>query len=127
MKEQLKESLDDLQGTEIENVNVEETTDKDIFDTVIASQSADEGMDENRLRGDIDGDDGSDDDLVLEPHSKCHEALQAVRTLQKYIKIMNNPFTQNLKSILTLFRQKTRLDKANSLQDSQITSYFTFK
>ncbi|KAG7446073.1 uncharacterized protein BT62DRAFT_980960 [Guyanagaster necrorhizus] len=126
MEKQLKESFDDLQGTgvlqhhncidiesllnpEIENVDVEETTDKDIFDAVMASQNAEEGMDENGLSG---------DDSVLEP---------SVRTLQKYIEIMDDPFAQNLESILALFGQKTRLDQANSLQDTQITSYFTSK
>ncbi|KAG7442322.1 uncharacterized protein BT62DRAFT_982538 [Guyanagaster necrorhizus] len=116
IEKQLKESLDDLQGTdvlqchnymdiesllnlEIENVDVKETMDKDIFDAVMASQSAEEGMDENGLEGDDDG----DDDSVLKPCPKCHEAHQAVKTLQKYIEIMNDLFAQNLKSILALF------------------------
>ncbi|KAG7447889.1 uncharacterized protein BT62DRAFT_890939, partial [Guyanagaster necrorhizus] len=112
-----------LLNPEIENINVKETTDKDIFKAVMASQNAEEGIDKNGLRGDVD----DSDDSMLEPCSRHYKALQAVRTLQKYIETMNNPFAQNLKSILTLFRQKTRLDEANSLQDSQIMSYFTFK
>ncbi|KAK0243404.1 hypothetical protein EDD85DRAFT_947558 [Armillaria nabsnona] len=74
MEKQVEESLDDLQGTgvlqsrnhmdiesllnpEIENMDIEETMDKDIFNVVMALRSADESIDENR--GDVDADDDS--------------------------------------------------------------------
>ncbi len=138
MEKQVEESLDDLQGTgllqshnrmdiksllnpEIENMDIEETTDKDIFDAVMASQSADESVDENG--GDVD----VDVDSLLEPCPKRREALRAVRSLQQYVETMDDPFFRNLKSILAAFGRKTRLEEANSLQNSQITSYFTSK
>ncbi len=138
MEKQVEESLDDLQGTgvlqsrnrmdiesllnpEIENMDIEETTDKDIFDAVMASRSADESIDENG--GDVD----ADDDSLSEPRPKRCEALRAVRTLQKYVETMDDPFARNLERILASFGRKTRLEETNSLQNSQITSYFTSK
>ncbi|KAK0432814.1 hypothetical protein EV421DRAFT_1719233, partial [Armillaria borealis] len=53
------------------------------------------------------------------------EALKAVSTLQQYIGSMDDPFVHQLEGIFASFGQKTCLEEACSLKDTEITMYFT--
>jgi len=86
-------------------------------------------MDAKRVR---DGLDADDDDLEKDvapakPGPTCHEALQAVLTLQEYIGAINNPFVHKLEVMLNSFGWTTRVAEAQSMKDTKLTDYFDHK
>ncbi|KAF8178190.1 hypothetical protein K438DRAFT_1769700 [Mycena galopus ATCC 62051] len=101
-----------------EQVLIEQTTDTEIYQAVNVSRNAQE---ESEIRG---GDD-IDDDMEYEPRPDCHEALQAVATLQKYTASMNNNFARRLDVLLASFERQTQLEETKSLVNVPITNYFS--
>ncbi len=95
---------------------MEEVTDKDIFDIVMMVWNKEEAEDA------CDADASGDACIVL--ILSCKEALKAASTLHQYVGSMDDPFVCQLEG-LALFGQKTCMEEARSLKDTEITMYFT--
>ncbi|KAG6842120.1 hypothetical protein H0H87_011485, partial [Tephrocybe sp. NHM501043] len=113
----LKESHQLLNPTGEKTV-YDEGTEDDIFKAVMEHHKTIQWREKNE--GDI-----SEDDVDDEPKPTHREALLAVSTLQKYISDIDDPFTQKFEVILGAFGHQTRINAAQSLKNTSITSYFT--
>ncbi|SJK97310.1 uncharacterized protein ARMOST_00562 [Armillaria ostoyae] len=96
---------------------------KDVQESLDALQ--DTAWNEEEVEEACDADASGDECIVPIPSRK--EALKAVSTLQQYVGGMDDPFLCQLEGILALFGQKTCLEEAHSLKDTEITLYFTSK
>jgi hypothetical protein len=76
--------LEDLLNPEPERQVVEETTDTDIYDAVMASRANEE---EIVLAG---GADDDDDDTEIQPRPSRKAALEAIATLERYISVLED-------------------------------------
>ncbi|KAK0183960.1 hypothetical protein F5146DRAFT_939121, partial [Armillaria mellea] len=110
-------SIESLLNPEVKHDVMEEVTDKDIFDVVMRAQN--EGEAEEACDADV-----NDDECII-PIPSHKEALKAVSTLQQYVGSIDALFFCQLKGILASFGQKTHLEEAHSLKDTEITMYFT--
>ncbi len=110
-------SIKSLLNPEAEHNDMEEVTDKDIFDAVMTAQKEEEAEEA------CDADASGDGCIVPIPSRK--EALKAASTLQQYVGSMDNPFVHQLEGLLASFGRKTHLEETRSLKDTEITMYFT--
>ncbi len=106
-------SIKSLLNPEAEHDDMEEVTDKDIFDAVMTAQKEEEAEEA------CDADASGDGCIVPIPSRK--EALKAASTLQQYVGSMDDLFVRQLEGLLASFGQKTCLEETCSLKDTEIT------
>ncbi|PBK95105.1 hypothetical protein ARMGADRAFT_854160, partial [Armillaria gallica] len=109
-------SIESLLNPEADHDDMEEVTDKDIFDAVMTAWKEEEAEEV------CNADASSDGCIILIPSHK--EALKAASTLQQYVGSMDDPFVHQLEGLLVSFGQKTHLEETCSLKDTEITMYF---
>jgi hypothetical protein len=97
----------------------EQATDKDIYDAVIASRSAQDASD--ATGGDDDVDDNADP--VIRPTRR--EALSAAATLQSFVTTLGDTYARQLDALLATFGRQTQLEATNAMLDTTITDFFT--
>ena len=79
-----------------ETHNLFEATENDIYEAVMDAKTVKDGLDGDKH-------DSEKDVTPTKPGPACHEALQAVLTLQEYIGTINDPFVHKLEVMLNLF------------------------
>ena len=88
----------------------------------------DKASDYERGLGRLADNDNLEKDVTsTKPGPACHEALQAVLTLQEYIGTINDPFVRKLEVMLNSFGWATRAAVAQSMKDTKLTDYFDHK
>ena len=113
-------NLEDLLNPEPEKKVIEHATDEDIYNTVVASQLAEENMD---LVG---GADDKDNDAEILPHPSRKKALAVAATLERYISVLEKPYTRRLEGLLMSFGLQTHFEQTQSMVTTQITDHFYF-
>ncbi|KAG6804975.1 hypothetical protein H0H92_001345, partial [Tricholoma furcatifolium] len=111
-------AINELLNPAGETTFYDEGTEDDIFKAVTERREATQWREKN-------GGDISEDEVDDEPKPTRREALLAVSTLQKYISDIDDPFARKFEAILGAFGHQTRLNAAQSLKNTSITSYFT--
>ena len=111
--------ITELLNLAIENHNIFNATDEDIFESVMDAKKAQE-----RNTG---GDDSDADVTILVPGLTCRELLQAALMLQKHVRILDDPFAHKFKVMLGSFSQWTCTVKMQGLKDTKVTDYFSCK
>ena len=97
---------------------MEETTDEEICQAVLAAQNAQE---EGPING---GDDDIEDDTPLKPCPTYCEMFQAVSVVNGYVEHVDDPITRKREAILASFGRQMRLEKSQALTTTCITDYF---
>ncbi|KAJ7439835.1 hypothetical protein FB451DRAFT_1059227 [Mycena latifolia] len=92
---------------------IEDTTDKEIFETVQKLRSGKQDREKN----------GSDNDEEDKLKLTRKETLQATSTLCKYITDLDNPFACKIVGILSQFDHETWQEEAIVMVDTLITDY----
>jgi hypothetical protein len=111
----------ELLNPTIESHNLFETTDNDIFNSVMDAKQFEENA-----GGDNGNGNGNGDDIALTGPT-CREALQASLILRKYVASLNDPSARRLELMLGSFGQWTRAVKMQGTIDTKLTDYFVHK
>jgi hypothetical protein len=140
----VKTALDDLEATgalqrlnrmnmaellnpAIKSHNLFETTDKDIFNSVMDAKQFEKNVG-GKGDGNGNSDNGNDDnnnDPALVP-SHC-ELLQAALMLRKHVATINDPFACKLKGMLGSFGHRTHAIEMQRMTDTRLTDYFVYE
>jgi hypothetical protein len=135
MQNQLQAVLDDLESTGClqhvnrmdiegllnsaeESVIIDNATDQEIYEAVMASHNAQEDI---LING---GDDDIDDDCLSEPYPTYKEVLAAISTLKKHIDLDSGPCARKLDDILDPFRYNPHREHSNPMKPTLVTDYF---
>ena len=110
-------SLEELLNPVAESHTMDETSDEKIYRVVMEAQHG------NLMTND----DTAEDDLVLDPPPTCHEALQAILVITKYVEAMDEPLAQTLEKNLGSFQHLLHSVELKSMVPSRLTDYFTLK
>lgn len=94
-----------------------ETSDREIFQAVINSNSARENIE-------INGGDDVDDDGAVDPQPTRCEVLKAVSTIGKYTKDLNDPLSQKIEALLGSFTRQLRLEETRHMKNAVLTDFF---
>jgi hypothetical protein len=111
--------IEALLNPSYESRTMDEKTDEEICQAVLAARNAQE---EGSING---GDDDIEDDAPLEPHPTCCEVLQAVSIIGRYVEHLDDPLARKLEVALALFGRQMRLERSQSLRPTCITDYYT--
>jgi len=74
----------------------------------------------------VDSADDKDNDAENLPHPSQQEALEAVATLERYITVLEEPYSQRLEGLLMSFGLQTCFEHTQSMVTIWITDYFHF-
>ncbi|KAI6010479.1 hypothetical protein PISMIDRAFT_101632 [Pisolithus microcarpus 441] len=105
---------------DIEAHDLFEATDDDIYEAMMEAKGVWDGS------LDVDKDDESAG-MAPKLIPTRSEALQAVLTLRKYVRVIDEPYAHKLGSMLGSFRWRTRAMETEGKKDSKITDYFSRK
>ncbi|KAJ7916582.1 hypothetical protein B0H13DRAFT_1609189, partial [Mycena leptocephala] len=98
---------------------IDDSTEQDIYNVVVASRDA-------QQMGEINGgDDDVEDNMDFQPRPTRREALSAAQTLRNYTKTLDDGFARKLEQLLASFRRQTQLEETNALVMVPITQWFT--
>ncbi|KIK96194.1 hypothetical protein PAXRUDRAFT_139034 [Paxillus rubicundulus Ve08.2h10] len=100
--------------------NMFNAMDKNIFESVMAGKRLWE-------RNSADDNDNINSLEAHAPGLTHHEALQAELMLRKYIRTINNPFSNKFKMMLGSFGQQTHVAKIHDMKDTNLADYFSCK
>jgi len=87
---------------------IEETSDKEIYQAVLAAHKAQE---EGPING---GDNNVEDDAPLEPCLTYHEVFQAASIIGRYAGHIDDPTPCKLKAVLASFKCQMQLEVADT-------------
>ncbi|KAJ7814868.1 hypothetical protein B0H13DRAFT_1521776, partial [Mycena leptocephala] len=98
---------------------INDSTEQDIYNAVVASRDA-------QQMGEINGgDDDVEDNMGFQPRPTRREALSAAQTLRKYTETLDDGFARKVEQLLASFGRQTQLEETNALVTVPITQWFT--
>ena len=102
-----------------ESVIIDNTTDQEIYEAVMASRNAQENA---LING---GDDDTDDNGLSEPYPTYKEVLAAVSIVKKHIDLDSDPLARKLDAIFDSFKNNLHIEHSKTMQSTLITSHFS--
>ncbi|KAI0247237.1 hypothetical protein BJV78DRAFT_1285679 [Lactifluus subvellereus] len=103
-----------------ESQMIDETTDEEICQAVLAAWNAQE---EGPING---GDDDVEDNTLLGPNPTYHEVFQALSVINRHVECHGDPLSRKVDAILASFRCQMRLERSQSLVPTRVTDYFNY-
>jgi hypothetical protein len=109
--------IENLLNPAEESQNMQETSDKEIFDAVMECRKA-------RENAPITGGDDVDDTSPCEPLPSRCEVLHAALLINRYVQNIDDPLARRVEAVLGSLGRQTRYEAQHDTVDSKITDFF---
>ncbi|KAI0249196.1 hypothetical protein BJV78DRAFT_1130098 [Lactifluus subvellereus] len=103
-----------------ESQMIDEMTDEEICQAVLAAQNAQE---EGPING---GDDDVEDNTLLGPNPTYREVFQALSVINRHVECHGDPLSRKVDAILASFGRQMHLERSQSLVPTCVTDYFNY-
>ncbi|KDR83316.1 hypothetical protein GALMADRAFT_56230 [Galerina marginata CBS 339.88] len=111
--------IESLLKPEGESHTLQETSDQEIYEAVMAAIKVRENIDING------GDDIEDDSHShIDPRPTYRDVLRAVSTICRYIEDLNDPIAWKMEALFMSFNMKIRSDESRNMRSTVITDFF---